>query len=120
MIIDYYPQEVFTKTIQIDDIGNFALRATSSDESEYYMIVKTVMGKTSVLKFGPTIPDIGILCADYSMNYKKMNFKEGAIEKEASIFINDHKKDIVDAVEILPEEAIEEIPEITLDSLIGA
>ena len=45
-----------------------------------------------------------------------MNFKEGAIEKEASIFINDRKKDIVDAVEILPEEAIEEIPELTSDS----
>lgn len=119
MIVDYYQQQVFTKSLQIDDLGNFAVRATSSDECEYYMIVKTEMGKTAILKFGPVIPDIGVLCADYSMSYKKINYKEGAIEKETSTFVNDIKKDIIDAVEILPEEAIEEIPEITLDGLMG-
>lgn len=118
MIIDYKKEEVFTKSVDIVDVGNFALQCVSGNGEEYYIIVVTVMGKTSVLKFGPVIPDLPVLCDGYNVAFKTFNFKEASILKEANLFINDYKKEIDEVSVITEYEALNNIPTITEDSLV--
>ena len=70
------------------------------------------MGKTSILKFGPVMPDIDVLFNDFTVSYKKIDYKENLIEKEVDKFINDYKKEITLVEEITEYEAWQDFPDI--------
>ena len=57
MLFDYSATRTFNQTLQIDDPGNCAIRGEGSFRDgkivlpgDYYMIVKTIMGKTTFIK----------------------------------------------------------------------
>ena len=83
MIFEYDQQPVFMKNIQIDDIGNVALRCSNEKGQEYYIIVQTFLGKTALMKFGPVYPDINLMCDTMELSYKKFDYK---------VFFNDKRK----------------------------
>ena len=112
MIFEYSVQKTFNETIDVVDIGNTALRCQGKKLDFYYIILKTVMGKTSILKFGPVTPDIDMLFTDFTVSYKKIDYKENLIEKEVDKFINDYKKDISLVEEITEYEAWQDFPAI--------
>lgn len=117
MLIDYSATKTFTETLQLDDPGNCAIHGegTFKDgkvtfEGDFYMIIKTIMGKTTFIKWGPLIPDLETLPNTFKLEIKTSPYKEPTIEKEIKNFINDGFKNIQKAEEILPEEAIEFLP----------
>lgn len=110
MIFEYSAQRTFNDSIDVVDIGNTALRCTNVKLDDYYIILKTVMGKTSIIKFGPVCPDIEVLINDFSVAYKKMDYKETSICKEIDKFINDFRKEINSIEEITEYEAWQAFP----------
>lgn len=110
MIFEFSVQKTFTESIDVVDIGNTALRCTSKTMDDYYIISKTVFGKTFILKFGPVCPDIDGLLNDFSVSYKKVDYKENVISKEIDKFINDYKKEIATVEEITEFEAWKGFP----------
>lgn len=112
MIFEYLPEEVFTKQLDLVDIGNTALRLTTKAGDEFYLVLKTVMGKTSILKFGPVMSDVQILLDYFSLLYKKVDYKEITLQKEIKLFIQDPKKEIALVEEIVDEEALAVLPDI--------
>ena len=65
MLFDYQATKTFANTLQIDDIGNCAIRSEGSYRDgkitlpgDFYLVTKTIMGKTYIAKFGPLVPDI--------------------------------------------------------------
>lgn len=105
MVFEYSVQKTFNEAIDVADIGNTALKCVGNKLDEYYIILKTVMGKVSILKFGPVCPDLDMLINDFSVSYKKIDYKESAIFKEVDKFINDFKKEIISVEEITEYEA---------------
>jgi hypothetical protein len=112
MIFEYSVQKTFNEMIDVVDIGNTALRCTSAKGGLHYIILKTIMGKTSIIKFGPVEPDLEILLDDFSVEYSKIDYKESKIFKEVNNFINDFKKSISSVEEITEYEAWQDFPEI--------
>lgn len=112
MIFEYSVQRTFNEIIDVADIGNTALRCYGKKLDLYYIILKTVMGKTSILKFGPIMPDIEVLFNDFSVSYKKIDYKENLIQKEVDKFINDYKKEVTKVEEITEYEAWQDFPPI--------
>ena len=110
MIFEYSVQKTFNETIDVVDIGNTALRCHGPKLDFYYIILKTVFGKTHIMKFGPVMPDISLLLTDFTVNYKKIDYKENLIEKEVDKFINDYKKGITLVEEITEYEAWQDFP----------
>lgn len=110
MVLEYSIQKTFNETIDITDIGNTALKCIGSTHDEYYIILKTIMGKVSILKFGPVCPDLEVLINDFSVNYKKIDYKETTIFKEIDKFINDFRKEITSVEEITEYEAWQAFP----------
>lgn len=112
MIFEYSAQRTFTDSIDVVDIGNTALKCTNVKLDDYYIILKTVMGKTSIIKFGPVCPDIEVLINDFAVSYKKLDYREPSIKKEIDKFINDFRKEINSIVEITEYEAWQAFPAI--------
>lgn len=110
MIFEYSIKKTFNESIDVVDIGNTALKCVGSQYDEYYIILKTVMGKVSIIKFGPVTPDIDILVNDFTVSYKKIDYKEMAIHKEVDKFINDFRKEITAVEEITEYEAWQAFP----------
>lgn len=112
MIFEYSVTKTFNESIDIVDFGNTAIRCSKKDCLDYYIIVKTVMGKTSILKFGPIIPDVPVLAEDFTVSYKKMDYKENSIFKEIDKYINDFRKEIDSVEEITEFEAWQAFPNV--------
>lgn len=112
MVFEYSVQRTFNEAIDVVDIGNTALKCVGSKLDEYYIILKTIMGKVSILKFGPVCPDIDVLINDFSVSYKKIDYKEMAIFKEVDKFINDFRKEITSVEEVTEYEAWQAFPTI--------
>ena len=112
MIFEYSVQRTFNEAIDVVDIGNTALKCVGSKLDEYYIILKTIMGKVSIIKFGPVVPDIDVLINDFTVSYKKIDYKEMAIFKEVDKFINDFRKEITSVEEVTEYEAWQAFPAI--------
>jgi hypothetical protein len=110
MVFEYSIQKTFNESIDVVDIGNTALKCVGSKYDEYYIILKTVMGKVSIIKFGPVTPDIEVLINDFTVSYKKIDYKEMAIHKEVDKFINDFRKEITAVEEVTEYEAWQAFP----------
>ena len=117
MLIDYSATKMFTQSLQIDDIGNCAIHGEGTFRDgratfpgDYYVIVKTVMGKTTIIKWGPLMSDFTALPNTFKLEIKTCQYKELAIIKEIQSFINDGLKGIHDATALLPEEVVDFLP----------
>jgi hypothetical protein len=112
MIFEFSVQKTFNQSIDVVDMGNTVLRCTSAHMLDFYIITKTVLGKTHILKFGPVCPDLEMLVADFAVNYKKIDYKESQLYKEIDKFINDFKKGIESVEEVTDYEAWQDFPQI--------
>lgn len=109
-ILDFCPQKVFTQSLEIDDIGNFALKCLDPNFLEYYICVQTVAGKAYILKFGPLLPDLDAITEDFYLSSKVIDYKEQKIEKDITIYINEPKKNITQIELVKTEEVLQNIP----------
>ena len=98
------------ESVDIVDIGNTALRCIGRKLGNYFIILKTKMGKTSIITFGPVYPEIDLLFEGFSVSYKKIDYREHLIDKEITKFINDPKKVITLVEEITEYEAWQDFP----------
>lgn len=112
MIFEFSVQKTFNESIDVVDMGNATLRCTNRQLDNYYIIVKTIMGKTHFIKFGPVCSEIDALLEDFSVEYKKIDYKESQVYKEIDKFINDFKKGIEVVEEVTEYEAWQDFPEI--------
>lgn len=115
-LVNFDLQKTYAQTIEVEDIGNCAIRATSGAFEDYYIVIQTVMGKTSILAFGPILADVAVLQEDFNLSFKKIDYKEKNITNEINKFINDMRKGIKQADIISVEDALRAIP--TYDAFI--
>ena len=113
MIFEYDEQPMFTQSIDVVDIGNMCLKCNAALGSTYYLRTKTVMGKTSVIMFGPVVdgaePDAPLFTG-FFVNYKRFDYKESQIIKDTKSFINEPKRGIILVEEVLENKITEAFP----------
>ena len=114
MIVDFKATAKYTDSLDIEDPGNTCIKCTNDDWSEYYLIIKTVRAVSHILEYGPIAPDINTLIEDFCVKYRKVKFNEKQIYKVISRFLNDEKKSVSDAYIDDAQNALEDIPEISI------
>ena len=117
MLIDYSVQRTFDATLVLEDPGNCAIICHGEFRDgklicpgDWFMIIKTIMGITTIIKWGPIEEGIVELPGAYSLIVKRMNYKELAIKKEITQYINDPSKAITAAEVIDEDTAFEKLP----------
>lgn len=117
MLFDYQATKTFENTLQINDIGNCAIRCVGRYKDgkvflpgEFYLVTKTIMGRTYLAKFGPMIPDIPYMQNTFDASYKIFAYKEATICREIELFLNDATRKITEAEEITDLEVFANFP----------
>ncbi len=117
MIYDYSGTKTFTASLAVDEPGNCAICASGYYQAgkgiklpgDYYMIVRTIDGMTTILKWG-AVTDLTELASGFSLDVKQFKYKEAAIHREIQLFLNDGQKFIYSARVITIDEALEQTP----------
>lgn len=111
MTFDFDKESIFTQQLEILDPGNCAIRCISG-MYEYYLIIRTIFGRTYSFKYGPIIVDIGSVDGGFAFAYSVFDYKESKIQKEITKLLQDDKKNITEAEVITVEEALNSFPDI--------
>ena len=117
MIYDYSGTKTFTASLVVDDPGNCAICANGYYQvskgvklpGDYYMIVRTIDGVTTILKWG-AVTELTELVSGYSLDVKQFKYKEASIHREIQLFLNDGQKFIYEAKVIDIDTALEKTP----------
>ena len=117
MIYDYSGTNTFTASLMVEDPGNCAICANGyysvgkgiKFPGDYYMIVRTVDGIVTILKWG-AVTELDELTSGYSLEVKQFKYKEASIHREIQLFLNDGQKFIYEAKVIDIDKALEFTP----------
>lgn len=97
---EYNYLQTATAVLEIENIGKCALCATNMLGEEYYLAIRTSLGKSYIFKYGPLIPDLDTLPPKVSCSVERMDYKEEKIKKIIGFWLEDPKKKISNAEEI--------------------
>lgn len=112
MQFDYLYQMQATGFLEVDDIGNCCISATTMLYTEYIMIVKTEGGRTKIIQYGPRyIDNDATIPNEVSYTYSEFDFNEGKIRRIIDSWLNG-KTLAQQAVLITIEEAQERIKDL--------
>ena len=100
-----------TAQLEIEDIGNVSIRATSSMGFFHYLIIKTYDGFSQILQFGPYQPDFESQPSKSTItqSWVRIPFTQNKIIKAIDSFLNDPYKSIITAELIDRDEAYDGI-----------
>ena len=104
MTFDYLERVVVESQLEVDNIGECVLRANNDVAEEFYLIIKTELGWTEVLEYGPCVPDLDMLQMNYQITYNKFEFNQGKIERIIDKFLNNPKRVITQAAVVELED----------------
>ena len=97
MIFEYVQRVVVDATLDVDNIGECAIQARNDLGEEYYLMIKTVLGWTEIIEYGPACPDISMLPHTVNYKYDRFEFNSAKIERLIDKFLNDGKRMISQA-----------------------
>lgn len=81
-------------TIEIEDIGNFAILITNDTYLEWLMCVKTKYGVTEIITYGPLQVDMDELPCKVNYCYQRLNYNECKLKNIINKYINDSFKQV--------------------------
>ncbi len=97
MTFEYLQRVIVDAQLDVDNIGECVLRGRNDLGEEYYLIIRTDMGWTEQINFGPVTPDVDILPFNINMNYARFEFNQSKLMRAIDKFLNDPKKIITQA-----------------------
>lgn len=117
-LFDYSGVKSFSATLEVEDPGTCAIVAHGyysvgkglKIPADYYMIIKTVMGQSTVLSWGP-VDGCPELPGGFDLSVKSFRYKEAGVNREINMFLNDSMHFIYEAAAIEIEAAFENLPQ---------
>ena len=97
MTFEYLQRVIVDAQLDVDNIGECVIRGRNDLGEEYYLIIRTDMGWTEQINFGPVTPDVDILPFNINMNYARFEFNQSKLMRAIDKFLNDPKKIITQA-----------------------
>lgn len=88
MDFPYAPEQTYFGLLSIEDIGQCALVASKDDEAEYYLVIKTTLGESSIMEYGPIVPDIPLLPKKVSCAFDRIDYSEDQLIKRITKFLS--------------------------------
>lgn len=93
--------------LSVDNIGQLAIEASNEHTGNYYYLIAiTNLGVITIATAGPVLPDLDMLPSGYSVDINAMDYEEKKVTKVLYKFLNDYRKGITSAREVLLEEAL--------------
>lgn len=97
--IEYSKITTSTAVLDVDDVGNVNIKASTDIGDESYLIIRTNLGISYVFTYGPINPDIQELPGFVSCTLNKFPYNEKLLLKTIEKFIN--KNENITSAEIV-------------------
>lgn len=97
MTFEYLQRVVVDGTLEVENVGECVIQANNDFGEEYYLIITTELGYTSILEYGPIVPDLDQLQPTYNIRYSNFEYSQFKIEKTIDKFLNEAKRLITQA-----------------------
>lgn len=97
MTFDYLERVVVEGQLEVENIGQCIIQANNDIGEEFYLIVKTELGWTEMLEYGPCVPDIPLLQMNYQITYNRFEYNQSKLERAIDKFLNNPKRAITQA-----------------------
>lgn len=97
MTFEYLQRIVVDAQLDIENIGDCYLRAYNDFGEEFYLIIKTQLGETEVIEYGPCVPELQMLHQNYQITYSRFEYNQGKLERIIDKFLNNPKRGITQA-----------------------
>ena len=116
--LDYFKKVEVNAILEIEDIGNFAIKAFNDDGCEFMMVVDTNYGQSRVFQYGPGIKhkfekdEVNELPKSVMCSFKRVKFAPGKLIQLAHDFLNNPYNGITQAMIVEPEEALQDCEDI--------
>lgn len=106
MTFEYFYVAKGNGTLDLDDIGNCTIEAVNDLNKHFYLCIKTKLGSSRILEYGPYIPDAPVLY-DTAYTFKKIEYDDRKLRKIIEGFLNNPYRNITQAFEIDAEQMYE-------------
>lgn len=97
MTFDYMERVVVEGQLDVENIGECIIQANNDFGEIFLLMIRTELGWTQVIDYGPLVPDIELLSPNFKILYNRFEFNQQKIEKLIDRFLNDPKKEITQA-----------------------
>lgn len=85
---NYLKTITFQDSFTIDDIGNFILEGYNDDGEAYYLIIRTVLGISRILTYGPFTNGAITKC---QCSFFQIQYDDKKINNIIKKFVNEHQ-----------------------------
>lgn len=97
MTFDYLERVVVEGQLEVENIGECIIQANNDLGEEFYLIIKTELGWTEMIEYGPCVPDLTLLQMSYQITYNRFEYNQSKIERSIDKFLNNPKRAITQA-----------------------
>ena len=109
MTFEYLQRVVIDGTLEVDNIGDCVIQGNNDSGEFFYLIIKTELGWTEILDYGPCVPDLELLASSYTIKYQRIEYNQGKLERIIDKFLNDPKRMITQAKTVFLEDIVEDL-----------
>lgn len=88
MQFDYLYQMQATGQLDVEDVGNCCISAIDDLFKEWILIIKTDLGLTKIIQWGPMIVDCKAPCTKMFYSYEQFQFSDKKIASIIEKFLN--------------------------------
>lgn len=92
--------------LDLESISNCCIRASNELEYYFYLIVKTIAGKTYFAEYGPILENSDKLPSGFISALVIIEYNEKKVLKMINDFLNDKSKKVIEASVIEIDEAL--------------
>ena len=97
MTFEYLQRVIVDGQLDVDNIGDCVIQSNNDFGEEYYLIIKTELGWSEILEYGPCVPDLQLLPVNYQINYSRIEYNQMKLERIIDKFLNNAKRGITQA-----------------------
>lgn len=109
MTFDYLERVVVDGELEVNNIGDCIIQGQNDFAEKWYLIIKTELGWTDIMDYGPIIPDVELLSPNFKILYNRIEYNQGKLEKTIDKFLNDPKRGITQAQVVNFEDIQDEL-----------
>ena len=97
MTFEYLQRVVVDSELDIEDIGECCVRGRNDFGEEFYLVVHSEMGFTTIYEYGTATPDIEMLPDNVTIKCERFPYNQNKIINRIDKFLNDSKRFITQA-----------------------
>lgn len=116
MTFEYLQRIIVDAQLDVENIGECVILGRNDLGEEFYLIIRTDMGWTEQINFGPVTPEVDILPFNINLTYARFEFNQTKLMRAIDKFLNDPKKMITQA-DVVELESIQEPIQFSLNKI---